>query len=79
VQVHAWMDRDELTLELRARTRADVSRHSMMLFGAHTITRYEGPLLQYQVIVSVVRPANHPQSVGALERLAGDVRLLASW
>jgi hypothetical protein len=78
LSIHAWIDSDEFALQLRVRHASDVRRESVMRYGAHSITRYEASLQQYQVVVDYVAPADHPQRVDSLARLAGDVRLLAS-
>jgi hypothetical protein len=78
LSIHAWIDGDEFALQLRARRASDAKSESVMQYGAHSITRYEASLQEYQVIVDYVAPAGHPQRVDPLARLAGDVRLLAS-
>src|SRR3954451_5089322 len=68
-----------LQLRLQPRSPNDGERHDSMLFDGRAITHWESVLLQLRVVIAVVAPADHPVSLGAVEQLARDPRLLSSW
>jgi hypothetical protein len=69
----------EIRLRLQPLSPEDHERHSTMLIGGHSITRWEGVLSQLRVVVDVVAPADEPASLAAVEQLAHDAQMLSPW
>jgi hypothetical protein len=68
-----------ITLRLQPLSPQDAEKHSTIVFGGHSITRWEGILSQLLVVIDVVSPADHPASLTAVEQLARDGQMLSPW
>jgi hypothetical protein len=76
LRVDAQVGDAQVQLRLRGSTPVDKRREDRLLFGGHSITRFEDALIQYHVQVEVIAPPDQPAAFETLRQLAGDVRLL---